>query len=480
MAKVNLKRNLWYERIMALIAAANLGLVFFDMTYVPWRDFWLQRTIGVENFRITLPLPNITPLYDPIKGIEPNRDTQRYLKQVEQLDNVLDEEGVESAAVKQQLQQLSESSTEMIATNPFAVANKSGTLEKIKNRMRDHIYGPDQRDASATEAFKTFWSVENLKRNGVRNELNFFDEKIEPLIETNYYRSIGEDGQPQSLFFAIDSPFVMLFGFELLLRSFLISRRFRIKFLDAVLWRWYDLLLLIPFWRFLRIMPVMIRLDQAQLISLQHIRNQATRGFVSNIAAELTEAVLNEVLGQIQVNLKNGNLGKRLVDTIDKPYVDLNEKDEIQEIVTRVLNLTVYQVLPKIRSELEAVLRHPIEAVMEQAPGYGALKSIPLVGGVPDRVNQQLVSAATEAAYESLVAALNDKEAAELTSQLVRNFGKTMVQELQAGDNLDALQTLMNELIEEIKINYVDQISQNEVEIVMNAPREVRRIAPRR
>jgi hypothetical protein len=225
----------------------------------------------------------------------------------------------------------------------------------------------------------------------------------------------------------------------------------------------------------------MIRLDQAQLISLQHIRDQATRGFVSNIAAELTEAVLNEVLSQVQVSLQNGNLGKRLMGAIDKPYVDLNEKDEIQEIVSRVLNLTVYQVLPKIKPDIEAVLRHPITAVLEQTPGYGTLKSIPLVGGVPDRVNQQLVSSATEAAYEALVLALRDQVAAELTSQLVRSFGKVMVQELQEGQTLEELQILTNELIEEIKVNYVDQISRNnQVEIVMNAPREVRRIGPRR
>ncbi len=465
---------------MALIATANLVLVVFNMTYVPLRDFWRNRTIGVENFRITLPLPDITPFYDPIKGIEPNRDTQRYLNQVGQLEVELQQGGIESDAVKAQLQTLRDSSVEMIETNPFAVANKSGTLEKIKNRMRDHIYGSGKRDLSSSKAFQTFWSVENLQQNGVRAELNFFEEDIQPLIATNYYRSIGEDGLPLDLFFVIDTPFVILFGLELLLRSFLLSRRFRIKFFDAVLWRWYDLLLLIPFWRFLRIIPVTIRLDQAKLINLQHIRDQATRGFVSNIAAELTEAVLNEVLGQVQVSLKNGNLGKRLVDTIDKPYVDLNEKDEIQEIVTRVLNLTVYQVLPKIKPDIEAVLRHPIEAVMAQAPGYGALKSIPLVGGVPDRVNQQLVSSATEAAYEALIVALNDKVAAELTSQLVRNFGKAVVQELQEGDNLEELQTLVNELIEEIKVNYVDQISQNEVEIVMNAPREVRRIGPQR
>lgn len=470
------KHNLWYERIMALIAAANLGLVAFNIAYVPWRDFWLQRTIQIASLRIPLPLPDITPIYDPIKGIEPHRDTQRYLNQVKQLEAALQENGLESDEVKAQLEKLRNSSVEMVETNPFSAADKSGTLEKIKNRMRDRIYGPDVEDASSREAFQKFWSVEYLKQNGVRSELAFFRDNVQRLIETNYYRSIGENGKPTDLFFTIDAPFVALFGLEILLRSFLISRRFRIKFFDAVLWRWYDLLLLIPFWRFLRIIPVAIRLDQAQIISLQHLRDQATRGFVSNIAAELTEAVLNEVLGQLQVGLKSGALGKRIVSAIDKPYVDLNEKDEVKELVTHTLQLTVYQVLPKIKPEIEAVLRHPIEAVMEQTPGYGLLKSVPLVGGVPHQVNQQIISRATEAAYEALVGALEDEEAAELVSQLLRSFGKVMVEELQEGRSLEEIQTLLNDLIEEVKVNYVDQISQNDVEIVLNAPREVRQI----
>jgi hypothetical protein len=75
-----IKRNIPYERLMATIAAINLGLVAFDMAYVPWRNFWLQRSIQIGDVRIPLPLPNITPLYDPIKGIQPNRDTTAFSK----------------------------------------------------------------------------------------------------------------------------------------------------------------------------------------------------------------------------------------------------------------------------------------------------------------------------------------------------------------------------------------------------------------
>ncbi|MEO3703908.1 hypothetical protein AAFM79_02735 [Trichormus azollae HNT15244] len=60
---------------------------------------------------------------------------------------------------------------------------------------------------------------------------------------------------------------------ELLGRTFYIKRQnLRLSWLEEILWSWYDLFLLIPFWRYLRILPVIVRLDQAQLISLHLIR----------------------------------------------------------------------------------------------------------------------------------------------------------------------------------------------------------------
>ena len=45
--------------------------------------------------------------------------------------------------------------------------------------------------------------------------------------------------------------------------------------------------------------------------------------------------------------------------------------------------------------------------------------------------------------------------AAELISQFIKNLGKTVVEELQEGDSIDELQSLMSDLMEEVKVNYV-------------------------
>ena len=84
---------------------------------------------------------------------------------------------------------------------------------------------------------------------------------------------------------------------ELLGRTFYIKRQNSpLSWLEAILWRWYDLFLLIPFWRWLRILPVMVRLDQAQLISLHLIRRQIHQGIVANFAEEITGIVVVRVI----------------------------------------------------------------------------------------------------------------------------------------------------------------------------------------
>ncbi|HEY9806402.1 MAG TPA: hypothetical protein V6D04_07520, partial [Candidatus Obscuribacterales bacterium] len=236
------RRNLWFERVMAILASANLLLVLFDVSYVPLRDFYFLRLP-----RLVPPARNLTKLYDPVKAIEPHRDTQNYLQAVADLEAQVAKTGISSPEVEPYLEQLRSLSTEMIDSDPFRVANKSGTLEKIKNRMREHIYNQRQR-VSSRQSFNRFWSQEYLVAAGWRNEIEFFNQEIQPLIASNYFRPLGETGDFVSYFWRIDLPFVVIFGVEFLARTFYISRRHTgVSWLDAMLWRWYDIFLWLPF-----------------------------------------------------------------------------------------------------------------------------------------------------------------------------------------------------------------------------------------
>ena len=238
---------------MAIMATVNLCLVFFNLSYIPWRDFYLRN------------LPQITRVYDPVKGIEDHRETTNYLNKVDALQDQVSQTGLTSPEAKIKLEELGRLSNEMVDGNPFAGVNKGGNFEKAKNRMRDRI-GQE----SAKQSFNTFWSREYLSRQGWNQEINFFNRQIRPLIASNYFRRIGENGELFDNFWQIDLPFILLFGIELLGRSFYLRRRHpNFTWVNAILWRWYDLLLVLPFWRWLRVIPVTVRLHQARLLNLQ-------------------------------------------------------------------------------------------------------------------------------------------------------------------------------------------------------------------
>ncbi len=453
------QRNLWFEKLMAIIVTVNLGLVLFDLSYIHWRNFYLRR--GSE----------ITQVYDKIKGIEPHRETEYYLATVNTLTQQLRQTGLQSPQVETKLAELRRLSSEMIDTNPFAAVGKSGTLEKIKDQMRDRIH-----QVSAKQAFAIFWSQAYLSQKGWKQEINFYDKNIAPLIATNYYRHLNENGEFVEKFWIIDLPFVILFGIELLARSFYVKRRHpSFSWLNAIFWRWYDLFLLLPFWRWLRIIPLLVRLDQAHLLNLQSVRQQVHLGIVANFAEELTEIVVVRVINQIQSSIQGGELISWLLQTENlRPYIDINNVNEVEAMAGILVQTIVYQVLPKIQPEITAILRHNIESAFNQSPLYHNLQILPIVGQMQTQINEQLATQIATNLYNALVTAVEDPVSAELTSKLVQSFSAALGAEIQKKHVLLEIQSLLLAFLEEVKLNYVQNLSKEDIEQILAQTRQLR------
>ncbi|MDZ8051519.1 MAG: hypothetical protein RMX68_006730 [Aulosira sp. ZfuVER01] len=459
-----LKRSqLYFERLMAMTATVNLCLVLFNLSYVPWRDFYWRR------------LPQITQIYDPIKGIEAHRETNNYLKTVAALEEQVSQTGLQSPQVQTKLEEISRLSTEMIDSNPFAAVGKSGTLEKIKNRMRDRTH-----QESAKLAFRIFWSQAYLSQKGWNQEISFFNQKIRPQISTNYYRRIGEDGELLDNFWLLDLPFVGLFALELLVRCFYIRRSHPgFSWLDAVLWRWYDLLLLLPFWRWLRVIPVVIRLDRARLFNLRPVWRQINQGIVANFAEEITEIVVVRVINQIQGSIQQGEFTRWLMQQENvRQYIDINNVNEIEAIASILVQTVVYQVLPQIQPELTAILRHNIDTVFQQLPMYRNLQMLPGVGQTQTQISEQLATQITTNLYNAVVSAVQDPVAAKLTSKLVERFTQALGAEVQKKQVLSEIQSLLFDFLEEVKLNYVQRLSQEDIDQIVEQTRQLRTKVP--
>lgn len=490
-SKRKLNQGLWFERGMALIASVNLLLVLFDLSYIPLRNFWLQGriTLPLLNQTLQLPMPAIAKWYDPIKGIEPYRDTQQYLQRVDDLEKTLgiselpslqpDTEIItrlRSQQAAEILEDLRRRSIEIVDTNPFQVANKTGTLEKIKNRMRDHV--PNQENSSKV-AFRQFWSQNYLEARGIERQLIFFDKEIRPLIATNYYRPIGENGEFIDYFWLLDLPFIILFGLEFLARTWLISRRhISVSWLDAMLWRWYDIFLLLPFWRWLRIIPVTIRLNQADLIDLDRIQKQISQGFVANLAEDITEVVVISVINQLQSSIRGGDMTKWLSQREVRPYIDINNTDEVAALTTLVMRLVVDRVLPKIQPDIEALLHHNLAKTIKQSPAYQKLEQLPGLDQLQHQLTERLAKDITNALYEGLHMALQEDPVGEqLFKRLIEHLSEAVGSEIQAKQTSQRIQSLLTDLLEEVKINYVERMSEQDLEAVLEQTRTIRKIA---
>ncbi|MGD1850564.1 MAG: hypothetical protein ACFCBU_08120 [Cyanophyceae cyanobacterium] len=463
--RFSLSPRLLIERGLILLAWLNLGLVAFNVSYVPLRSFYLRTTLYLRDRGEEQPwLGNIVGsqgevflFYDPIKGIEPERDTQRYLRAVNTLTETLELKGLESEEIPPLLRELQIMSAEIIAQNPFAIAGKTGTLEQIKNRMSEHMD-----IESSSRAFDRFWSTSNLKEKGWQDELDFFNSEIRFPMQTNYFRKTGEDGNPADFFGIIDTPFVILFAIDFLFRTLRTKRRYKdLSWSSAAFSHWQDLLFLLPFLRWSRIIPVITRSNEANFPNLEPVRKLVGRSFVASFAAELTEVVVVEVVSSVQRTVRSGVISEQLLSAGNGGYVEINDINEVQAISDRILTLCFNEVLPEIRPELEAFLNQQIQYVLSQSPAYQGLTVLPGMDQLPRHLAQQLASSLAmvatgvpKVAYQTVTTPL-DPKSQELLEALIESGGDAFRAELAKPETREELQGLIWDLLEELKLSYV-------------------------
>lgn len=483
--------------------------IFWSQEYLAEKGW--QQELAVFDRKMSYLIDFYEPklFYDPIKGIEPNRTTQEYLKKVDELKIVLKLEGINGSEVEPLLAELRLLSMEMIDTDPFARVNKSGTLEEIKYKMREYIYSRDPNNLpklvniqwvnsaiigvldwfspevlwanySAKGSFRTFWSKENLIAHGWEKELDFFDREIRFLLESNYFRHLGANSDWLDRFWLLDLPWMTLFLGEFIGRIWLLHHHKKMSWGSAIAQRWYDLTLwlpvsiVVPGFRWLRVIPVIIRLDQTKFPDLEPIRNRLSINFIASFAEELTQVVVIRAINQMQEAVENGKFTRSLFEPkskTQKTYIDINDIDEIPEIVNRLLQVTLCQVLPTIQPELEAVVRYQIEKAMKNSSVYQRIHRVPGLGRLPDQIAEgviaQVTKLVTEKPQEAYISSQNttpDPIATELSERLVKKFTVTLRKELQRDNTLDEIESLLSDFLEEVKLNYVKNLTEEEIQ----------------
>jgi len=465
-----LARN--WDRFVALWAALNLAWVAFDLSYVPLRTFWLQRNLyPIPSVPLVLPLhaiPDITPLVDPIKGIEPHRETQAYLNRFAQLDQALSaRKGTEALSGEQRrllLQQIA-LTEQLIDANPFEASGASGTLEKIKNRLRQRA----DRD-SAKQAAALLLAPERIAGLPWSRERLFWQEQVLPLVATNYWRSIDENGRPTDHFWRYDLLlFQSVFALDILLRVIRLRRRLAgLTWSEALLRRWIDLPLLLPFWRWLRLVPVVERLQTSGLINIEPLRAVISRAVVALLAVELFEVLALQLIDGMQGLIRSRRWPGRIRALRSHQSVE-RDGQELVELARIWAPLLLARVAPRLAPELQGVLSHALQQSLQTTMVPPPLRRIQPLLQIEQGFSRQLAGGMVDSLIDLTRSTgqrlgRRDDQQMQLLQSFIDRFWEELADALEQGPVLEETQRLLAALLEDFKRTYLSQISRAGIE----------------
>lgn len=465
--------SLAWDRFVALWALVNLLWVVFDLSYIPLRTFWLQRNLyPLPSLPLVLPLsaiPDITPWVDPIKGISPHRETSAWIRQFEQLDQGLSRPGALSlppSELDERLDAQRQLTLQLIDTNPFQIP---GTLEKIKDRLRERA----DRDA-ASEAAALLLSGDWLRRQGWQQERIFWRQQVLPLVASNYARSSDDNGRPTDHAWRLDLlVFQSVFAFDILLRVIRLKRRLpRLRWRDAVLRRWIDLPLLLPFWRPLRLLPVIERLHTSGLISVEPLRAVISRAVVALLAVELFEVLALQLIDGSQQLIRSPQWPMRIRSLCSHQSVrGSNHRlsdGEMAELVRIWAPLLLDRVAPRLAPELQGAMGHALQQSLESVVLPPPLRPMAPLLRMEEGISRQLAAGMVN----NLLAlgrntsdrlSQRDQRQLELLQQCIDRFWEELAQALEQGPALQRSQDLLCRLLELVKTRYLGQINRESI-----------------
>lgn len=463
--------GLGWDRFVAIWAGVNLLWVAFDLSYVPLRSFWLQRNLyPLPGIPLVMPLgvlPDLTPWVDPIKGIEPHRETQAYLDRFNALERAMapSGNGPLTPLQRQLLARQAELTVGLIDSNPFLASNSSGTLEKIKSRLRQRA-DRDSAKAAAQQLLSPAW----LNSNAWSQEQRFWRQQILPLVATNYWRSVDENGRPTDHVWRIDLLlFQSVFVLDIALRVIRLRRRLPgLSWRDAVLRRWIDLPLLLPFWRWLRLVPVLERLQGSRLINIEPLRAVISRAVVALLALELFEVLALQLLDGSQSLIRSRQWPQRIRALRSHQSVGSADDQEVVALVRIWGPLLLSQVAPRLAPELQGLLSYTLRQSLQGSMLPPPLRQLEPLLQVETELSRQLGAGMARNLLELSRSTGNqlarrDTAQLELVQRCIDRFWEELAAALETGPVLNQTQELISTLIESFKGTYLSQINRTGV-----------------
>ncbi|MGF1457616.1 MAG: hypothetical protein ACFBSG_01170 [Leptolyngbyaceae cyanobacterium] len=434
--------GLRWSRLVTLIVLVNLLFSLFNLSYVSLRPIYFHY------------LPAIAHTYDPVKGIEPHPVTQDYLRSIRELRTQISQWGLQDQATATVLQQLRDKSTALIEENPFEGKHQAATFSQLKRRIRQ-----ETNTYSAQAGFQNFWQSSFIRLSGWSAVDQFLRKYIEPLLAQNYYREFLPTGQPIDEFWRLDLYFIAFFAAEFLIRTLILSRYTPdVNWLDTLARRWYEIPLLVPFWRWLRIIPATVRTHRSQLVNVEKLLGQITHEPAAYLSERVSKYLIVRLINEAQAFVRDGSISK--VWQEQSAYTTIGKAQKVDLITDRLVHLIVMRVMPSVKPDIEDLLRHSLQRALAESEVYDGVRQIPGFETLPDEALKGIAGYLAEATCEVLSSSYTDAEGRVLLDQLSSDFRQSLSQELQNKADSSELKKLFSDVLEEFKVNYVQRSRQ--------------------
>ncbi|WP_320676440.1 hypothetical protein [Prochlorococcus sp. MIT 1300] len=455
----NPKRGVFWTRwdqTVAIVAATNLIWIIFDITYLPLRPFWLERNLyPMPSRRLAISmkwLPSPAIAYDQIKGIKPHGPTKEYIKNFKALDLALSDSVSSDAATNNILSKQILLSKELFKKEPFDSPERSATLRKLKRQMQ-----VKSGRNSFLEASKYLLSEEYLSTSNWSEERLFWQRKILPLIQSNYKRNIDSNGKPINLAWRIDIFFQSLFLFDILLRTLRLKSRLPgITLRDALLKRWIDLPLFLPFLRVFRLFPITERLSSSGLIQIEPLRAAISQAVVALLSRELFEIIILRALDSAQNAFRSPQLPERIRNLRSDQKFNSKQPSELIELLRLWLPILLTQVGPSMRPQLINLFGHALQRTMENNRIPTPLNGLKVIEQAESKFSSQLAERMIDKIIEisqrtGNQIAQKDPLMEELSIKTLNQFWEELALAMEKDPVLETSQSLIWALIEDLK-----------------------------
>lgn len=264
----------------------------------------------------------------------------------------------------------------------------------------------------------------------------------------------------------IDRYFAAFFGLEYLRETWLLSRqRSSLTWPQAMQRRWYNLLLLFPVWRWLRLIPATVYVHRSGLVNVEAAITHITHEPIAYLADRVSMFMLVRLVNQTQDAVEQGDAARLLLQS--ENYIHVGGSDTLDAIADRLLQLTFGQVVPQLQPELEVLLQQSLSSTIKGSDIYKTFEQVPGVSVLPLDLTDQLADTLAQSTYDVLTTSYQDPTNRQLFDQLAQSFKRVLRQELSQSSTQQELQHLLSDLLEELKLNYIQRSTQRDSEATL-------------